>query len=165
MIANPTITAEDFSTIHNGLCDLRLVCDRLDGVLAPDLYQLLIRARNEIRRGLDSAYEQDDQVFSKRSRHYDEIGKELGISDSEWSIHSVESMSDRHPFEGADRIVYRDHWGPKPVSSSINGLSWAALWVAANRCVRDSGDEHHVFIEQFSPDPKDPRTLVLSTGS
>lgn len=165
MVVNPTITAEDFSTIHNGLCDLRQVCERLDGMLAPEIYQLLLRARDQIRNGLDSAYEQDDRVFSKRSRHYNEVSKELGIRDSEWSIYTVEDMSDRHPFEGADRVVYRNHWGQKPVSSSINGLSWAALWVAANRCVRDSGDEHHVFIEQFSLDPQDPHTLILSTGS
>ena len=165
MVANPTITAEDFSTIHNGLCDLRQVCDRLDGMLAPEIYQLLLRARDQIRSGLDSAYEQDDRAFSKRSRHYDKVGEELGIDSSEWSIYTVEDMSDRHPFEGADRVVYRDHWGKNPVSSSINGLSWAALWVAANRCIRDSGDEHHAFIERFEPDAEDPRTLVLSTGS
>jgi len=165
MNCNPVITAEDFSTIHNGLCDLRQVCDRLDGVLSPELYQLLIRARDEIRRGLDSAYEQDDRAFVKKSRHYDQVKQELGTTDSEWSIYEVANMADRHPFEGADRVVYRSHWGPKPVSVSVNGLSWAALWVAANRCIRDSGDGHHVFIEHFEPDAEDPRTLLLSTGS
>lgn len=165
MFANPTITAEDFSTIHNGLCDLRQVCDRLDGVLSPELYQLLLRARDQIRSGLDSAYEQDDRAFAKKSRHYDEVSKELGIRDSEWSIHTVEDMNDRHPFEGADCVVYRNHWGPKSVSANVNGLTWAALWVAANQCIRDSGDSHHVYIENFEQDSEDPRTVFLSTGS
>jgi hypothetical protein len=51
------------------------------------------------------------------------------------------------------------------VSCSINGATWAALWVAANACIRDSGDDHHIFIEDFRPDPEDARTLLLSTGS
>ena len=165
MNINPQLTAEEFGTIHNGLCDLRQLCDRLDGVLAPELYQLLVRARDQIRNGLDSAYEQEERSFVRNQKHYDQVRQELGIVDSEWSIFSVEDMSERHPFEGADRVVYYMHWGPKPVSSSINGLSWSALWMAANRCIRDSGDSHHVFIEQFSPDVNDPRTLILSTGS
>jgi len=160
-----SITLEDFKTIHNGLCDLRQVCDRLDGVLSNDIYQLLIRARDEIRRGMENAYQQEERDFVGKSRHYAQVRQELGTSDSEWSILTVSNMSDRHPFEGADRVVYQLHWGKKPVSASINGLSWAALWVAANRCIRDSGDSHHVYIERFTPDAEDPRTLVLSTGS
>jgi hypothetical protein len=62
-------------------------------------------------------------------------------------------------------VVYRNHWGKNPVSCSINGATWAALWVAANACIRDSGDDHHIFIEDFRPDPEDARTLLLSTGS
>lgn len=160
-----SITHEDFKTIHNGLCDLKQVCDRLDGVLSNDIYQLLIRASNEIRRGMENAYYQEEQDFVKKSRHYTEVQKELDTTHSEWSIYDVDNMADRHPFEGADRVVYRSHWGPKPVSVSVNGLSWSALWMAANACIRDSGDEHHVFIEQFSQDPQDSRTLILSTGS
>lgn len=62
-------------------------------------------------------------------------------------------------------MVYRNHWGAEPVSVSIQGLTWAALWVAANAAIRDSGDDHHVYIEAFRLDAEDPRTLVLSTGS
>jgi hypothetical protein len=82
-----------------------------------------------------------------------------------WSIFEVSNLSDRHPFEGADRVVYKDHWGNKTVSCSINGLTWAALYIAANACIRDSGDGHHIYIEQFKPAKDDPRTLILSTGS
>lgn len=165
MHCSVTLNQKEFSTIHNGLCDLSHACERLYDVLAPELYQLLLNARDQVRSGLDSAYEQDNKAFTRKSCHYDEVKAELGLKNSKWSIYEVDNLSDRHPFEGADRVVYRDHWGRKPVSSSINGLSWVALWRAADACIRDSGDRHHEFIESFNRDPEDTRTLILSTGS
>ena len=165
MNCSPTITAEEFKTIHNALWQLDTIIRQLEEVLKPELYNKLAKTASEIRTGLAGAYEQDNKAFSRKSRHYDDIKNQLGLSDSEWSIYEVDNLSDRHQFEGADRVVYHDHWGNKRVSSSINGLTWAALWVAANACIRDSGDSHHVYIEQFRPWSDDPRTLILQTGS
>lgn len=165
MNCNPTLSAEEFRTIHNAVCDLDRLVSRLEDVLKPELYQRLVEARNNIRTGLAGAYKQDDDAFSRKSRHYDSVKKELGVDHSEWSIYEVDNLSDRHPYSGADRVVYRNHWGAEPVSVSIQGLTWAALWVAANAAIRDSGDDHHVYIESFELDGEDSRTLVLSTGS
>ena len=165
MNCNPTLSAEEFRTIHNAVCDLDRLVSRLEDVLKPELYQRLVEARNNIRTGLAGAYKQDDDAFSRKSRHYDSVKKELGVEHSEWSIYEVDNLSDRHPYSGADRVVYRNHWGSEAVSVSIQGLTWAALWVAANAAIRDSGDDHHVYIESFELDGEDSRTLVLSTGS
>ena len=165
MNCSPTLTAEEFKTIHNALCELDSVTRHLEDVLKPELFLKLARAGNTIRKGLEGAYEQDNQAFTRKSRHFDEVKAQLGLKNSEWSIYEVDNLSDRHPYAGADRVVYKDHWGNKPVSVSINGLTWAALWVAANAAIRDSGDDHHVYIEAFRPSQEDPRTLVLSTGS
>ena len=162
----PTLTAEEFKTIHNALCALEGVTQQLEDILKPELYVKLAKAARNIREGLAGAYEQDDRAYSRKSRHYDAVKSELGLKNSEWSVFEADNLSDRHPFEGADRVVYKDHWGEDgPVQCSINGLTWAALWVAADACIRDSGDQHHVFIEQFRVSKDDPRTLILSTGS
>jgi hypothetical protein len=165
MNCNPTLTADEFKTIHNAVCDLDSLVGRLEEVLRPELYEKLVQARNAIRTGLASAYDQDDQAFSEKSRHFDSVKADLGVKHSEWSVYEVDNMSDCHPYEGVDRVIYRNHWGVTPAQASIQGLTWAALWVAANACIRDSGDDHHVYIESFEPDAEDPRTLVLQTGS
>jgi len=164
MNCNPTLTSEEFKTVHNALCDLDSIARQLDGIIKTELSDRLNKTAETIRSGLKGAYEQDNQAFETKSSHYTKVQKELDLR-SIWSEYDVDNMSDRHPFEGADRVVYKDHWGDKPVSCSINGLTWAALYVAADACIRDSGDEHHVFIEQFKPAKDDPRTLILSTGS
>lgn len=161
MNCSPTITAQEFSKIHNGLCDLRTACDRLEGVLSPELYQILVRAKNQIREGLNGAYEQDDRAFTSKNNHYESVQKDLGLRDSTWSMYEVNDLNDTAPYT-ATTVTYRDHWGGKPVVRPIVGSTWAALWVAANACIRDSGDEHHVFIENFR---QEGDTLVLSTGS
>lgn len=165
MYCNPTLTAEEFSTVHNGLCKLEGAVRHLESVINPELYQRLAHGVSEIRRGLATAYEEDRVIGDRRFDHYQDVSRQLGMDNSVWSMYEVSDLADRHPYEGADRVVYKDHWGQNPVSYSINGLTWAALWIAANACIRDSGDDHHVFIEGFAPDAQDPRTLVLSTGS
>jgi hypothetical protein len=162
----PTLTTDEFKTIHNALCDLDSITRQLEDILKPELYTKLAKSARKIREGLAGAYKQDDDAFSRKSRHYDSVKSELGLKNSEWSEYDVDNMSDRHPFEGVERVVYESHWGEDgPTSSTINGLTWAALWVAADACIRDSGDEHHVFIEQFRVRKEDPKTLVLYTGS
>ena len=95
--------------------------------------------------------------------HYDAVREELGLS-SVWSIYEVENLSERHPFESATKVHYKDHWG-KPVTKEINGLTWAALFVAGNAAIRDSGDAHHIYIEQFVPSKTDAGVLLMYTGS
>ena len=165
MNVSPTLTADEFKTVHNALCEMRSVYEILTGVVREPITDKLSKAIREMEKGLASAYEQDDAAFSRKSNHFDDVKAQLGMDHSEWSLYEVDNLSDRHPFEGADRVVYEDHWGDKPVSCSVNGLTWAALWIAANACIRDSGDQHHVYIECFRPSKDDPRTLILSTGS
>jgi hypothetical protein len=158
-----TLQAKDFTTVHNAVCELRSVQERLTGVIHNDLADRLQSILKSLEAGLADAYRQDDEKFETKMARFSAVQEELGLT-AVWSIYDIENMSDRHPFEGADRVVYKDHWG-KPVSCSINGLTWAALYVAGNACIRDSGDNHHIFIEQFVPAKDDPRTLIMRTGS
>ncbi len=150
MNCNVTLTADEFKTLHNALYALGNVDNEL------------VAQQVEIIRGaLKGAYEQDDAAFDRKHSHYSQVRRELGLN-AVWSIFEVDNLSDRHSFENVTRVVYKDHWGNKQVASEINGGTWAALFVAANACIRDSGDEHHVFIENFK---QFGDTLILSTGS
>lgn len=161
MNCSPALTAEEFKQIHNGLCDLRSVIETLEGVLSPELYGKLVKAKSQITAGLIGAYDQDDRAFTRKSRHYESVQKDLDL-DAIWSVFEIDDLNQSHPFEGVTKVVYRNHWGSKPVSCTIIGNTWAALYVAANACIRDSGDVHHVFIENFT---KEDDALILSTGS
>ena len=105
-----------------------------------------------------------NQFTDAKFDHYNTVRKNLALS-TDWSIYEVEDLYAEHPFANAKQIVYRDHWGKKSVSTNINGNTFAALYVAADNCIGQSQDRHHVFIEDFVPDATDPTTLYLTTGS
>jgi hypothetical protein len=153
MNCNPTLTAEEFKTIHNALWSLGSIQQQLEAVLNKDLYNELATATNQIRQGLVSAYEQDDKAFESKNDHYTQVRQELGLT-AVWSMYEVSNLSDRHPFEGVTKVVYRSYEsGDHEVA--INGSTWAALYVAANAIIRDSGDNNHT----------NPEILFMSTGS
>lgn len=165
MNCNPTLTAEEFKTIHNALWELDGVKQELESVLHKDLYIKLAQVARDIRKGLSSAYEQDSQAFERKSDHYERIREELGLSTT-WSMYEANDLNERHPYQAATTVIYTDHWGDKDaVRIPINGLTWAALYVAANAAIRDSGDTHHTYIEDFKPLEDDVTTLRLTTGS
>ena len=162
-MSNFTFSAEDFKTVHNALCELRSVRERLEGVLNPDLYNRLAKAHDDLYRGLENVYEQESTAFDSKSEHYTSVQENLGLS-AIWSIYEVANLNDRHPFHGATKVHYKDHWG-QPVTKDVVGATWAALYVAGNAAIRDSGDNHHVFIEHFEPSETDSSILIMQTGS
>lgn len=165
MNCSPTLTEYEFKDLHNALCDLRSIrsdmehsmvkIDRVEDVIA------------QFEQALSGAYKQDNDAERADGRRRLEairsraVREGLGLT-AIWSIYEVDNLSESHPFGDVTTVTYKTHWGPKPVVKGIAGTSWAALYVAANACIRDSGDDHHVFIEGFEIHGD---TLVLSTGS
>lgn len=164
MYISPTLTTEEFKTIHNGLCKLRTVVERLENVIHPDLYETLVSSREEIYEGLKNSYELEENYFKKQHNHYEEISEKMNLSSSVWSMYEVKNLLDKHRYGNVDRLIYKENWG-EVVQVSIDGDTWAALYRASNEAIKQSGDSHHVFIEDFSVCPEDNRTLYLHTGS
>jgi hypothetical protein len=152
MNCNPTLTATEFKTIHNALCYL----DRLDN----DEVDRLVET---IRGALKNAYDQDAKAFDSKMDYYSSVREDLGL-DAIWSMYEVENLSQPHPFEGVKKVIYRAY-GSGDHEVAINGSTWAALYVAGNALIRDSGDQHHIYIEGFERSSINPEILFMSTGS
>ena len=152
MNCNPTITAESFKTIHNALCSL-------DSIENEKVAQLV----EEMRSALAGAYEQDNSAFEIKMDYFDRVREELGLS-ATWSMYEVDNLSDRHSFEGVTKLVYRAY-GSGDHEVAINGTTWESLYIAADTLIRESGDNHHIFIEAFKQSSISPEILFVSTGS
>lgn len=82
-----------------------------------------------------------------------------------WSMHPFDISATippatSHNLGPVHTIVYRDHWGDQEARESVDGNTWRDLYLAADRCIRDSGDHHHVFIEALKPG-QEPGELEL----
>jgi hypothetical protein len=162
MNCDVTISADDFKTIHNALYELRCLQDRMQTSMIK--IQDLERIEQTMRDALADAYDQDNNSFSTKMAHYEEAKVVLGLK-STWSIFEVDCLQGPHPYTGATQVMYKDHWGKEPVIAAIEGPLWVDLYRAADQCIRDSGDAHHCFIEQFVVEEQSPGQLRLATGS
>ena len=80
-----------------------------------------------------------------------------------WSMYNVVDFENPSGIT-VDTLVYEDHWGPRAIEVQMPcGMkTWGDLYAAADKAIRQSGDDHHVFIEAFRI--KDGRAY-LTTGS
>lgn len=79
-----------------------------------------------------------------------------------WSLWNVRDFT-AIPFPNATTVTYDTHWGNETVVVNLpENATWFDLWRAAGKCIKKSGDGHHIFIEQFRPNGN---TLNLITGS
>jgi hypothetical protein len=157
-----TLYAEDFKKVHNTLCELRSLVERMTHsmIKIEDVERII----EGFEQGLKSAYEQDHTAFDRKHDYYSEAGSEMKLR-SVWSIYEVEDLYADHPYKGATELYYGDHWGEESVVEEIKGSRWIDLWAAADAAIRASGDEHHIFIERFATVADEPQTLRLTTGS
>lgn len=150
MNCDVTIKAEDFKTIHNVLWELQY----RDGVDVD-------AAVEKIRGALEDAYTQESNVFERKNNHYSQVKEELGAQ-SIWSIYEIADLDQPHPYQSGLFVSYKDHWGAEAQHCAVYGNTWRDLYRAADNCIRNSGDEHHIFIENFRLVGDN---LVLTTGS
>ena len=163
MNCNPTLTADEFRTVHNTLCELRSLAGRMyHSMIKVDEVEKII---GQFESSLKGAYEQDNQAFDSKWREYDHWREHYGLKTT-WSIYSVNNMTCCHPFKDAEYVVYDAHWGDGgEVVRRIEGNDWNSLYRAADACIQASGDSHHCFIESFTVMEDKPGHLKLHTGS
>ena len=95
--------------------------------------------------------------------YYNQVREDLGL-DAVWSIFEVENLSERHPYKGVTKVIYRAY-GSGDHEVTIEGDTWKSLYVAADQLIRESGDGHHIFIEDFKQSSINSEILFVTTGS
>lgn len=158
-----TLTAEEFKTVHNALCAMRSIQNSIDGVVHENIMHRLTKAITNMEQGLEGAYEQENNEVERKLDHYTELQHALGLK-SIWSVLEVEDLYTRHPHAGATKIKYRDQYTHiRTDAGSIH--EWIDLYIAADQAIKVSGDQHHIYIEAFTPIAEEPGVLRLTCGS
>ena len=146
--------------VHNALCAVEHQTQGIFDVLKHGTE--LRDAVEALRLSLKPAYEQEEQQWDQRFTYCDNVKLNSGF-DAVWSAEDVD-FDQPHPFVSDAFIVYPSHWGAnKGRHYPIMGPTWLDVYRAADLAIRDSGDGHHIFIEQFRPQADN--TVELVTGS
>jgi hypothetical protein len=166
MTTGATLTPDEFKKLNNALCGIRSTQRQLQGVLNPELLKSLNDSIESIEQALANSYQRESQLFDARSSYYHGVAEQEGF-DSNWSIYTVGSMFENHPYEGVKELVYKTvtshlNWTDVEIRVPVEGCRWLDLWRAADAAIRQSGDCHHIFIEEFQ---QDLEIVTLVTGS
>ena len=142
-----TLKGEDFKVLHNTLWEL--------GNINDDRVQALVERIRTV--ALKDAYAQDNDQFESKMDYYREFQQDNGL-ETIWSIYElpIHGFLRDHPYPSDAFVVYKDE------HCAIWGQTWADVYRAADQCIRNSGDLHHCFIENFELWGKEVR---LTTGS
>ena len=107
----------------------------------------------------------------------DEIGKELGCSASVWSMGHGDSYHNRiinddvflEDIKEDIPLIYSSYEGTVTVfvAASDRGITYRNLWIAADAAIKQSGNNHHIFVENAKLTTEDDGAnyLTLYTGS
>ena len=159
------LTRAQWKNFHNALCDAERQAGELFDVLKDGGKGLASIRR--LREAMAPAYAQDNQTFDHQWAYFAGVQGTYDLA-SKWSLYDevgVGEMELPHPYAGAQYVVYDNHWGDKEIVRKIAGPTWLDLWQAADKAIRASGDDHHTFIESFTPITDKPGHLRLGTGS
>ena len=84
---------------------------------------------------------------------------------SVWAMDMRNLMSDQVDIPGKACIAYVDHWGDNTENTvEVEDATCMDLWKAAEELINESGDAHHIYIENFRWS-EDDETWYLHTGS
>ena len=103
-----------------------------------------------------------DTEFDQKFNYFNKV-QDTSRFKSIWSIFEISNIHDLSGLSG-ETLRYGDHWGEGTIVIPLPGgnLQWWDLWVAAEKAIEQSGDQHHMFIEAFYKKGND---IYLSTGS
>jgi hypothetical protein len=156
---NFELSAADFRTIHNALCDLRSVQNSLEPVVREDLLIRLNRVVDRMEEGLAQVRAQESDQFDRKISYYHQFQEANGLR-AIWSLFDLpeHGFLQDHPYESARLLKYQGQ------QIEILGQTWGDLYRAADDVIQRSGDGHHIFIEGFHRSA-DRSVLRLTTGS
>jgi hypothetical protein len=139
-----TLTAEEFTRIHNALCFARS--------------QGLEATVDAIRDALQGAYHQDGAAIDRKMNYFRGFQDEHKL-EAIWSMYELNEhcFLQDHPYSSDAFVCYQGRHVP------VSGVTWGDVYRAANQAILISGDLHHIFIEGF--DVRNGNELHLVTGS
>lgn len=136
------LRSEDFKTVHNTLCELRSLAQRMETSMIK--VKEVERIIESFEQGLADAYIQDEASFDGKMDYFQAYRNENEFG-SIWSMYElgVGCFDEPHPYLSDAFVVHSKGHVP------VLGPTWGDVYRAADCAIRNSGDFHHCFIEGF----------------
>lgn len=139
-----TMNETQFQKIKSVTTDLSMVLKNIEEVVRPEIVQILLGMQKKLEETIKDYSEQHKFSVLKNFPSLEEVADKNGFK-SKWSVSNVDAtkINEFFPFP-INILIYSNN----KVNVS-NVLTWLELWRFADNLIKNSGDTHHIFIEQF----------------
>ena len=159
-----TINREQQSQLHNARVYFNLFKDKYSEIFGKEVMRDFNQAFNYFIQAHNPIRELEDKRSEERFDHYHSIQQLYKLS-AVWSMTEYDRLD-----EPVDRdiktIKYYDIVVPVVQRYPEREKTWIDVYEACDVAIKESGDEHHIFIEYLHREETDPEgQYTLSTGS
>ena len=153
--------------LHNARVYLEHFAEKYGSTLGERVIGDFNAAMKHFIRAHDPIRSEENRIFDSKFAHYKAMQKHFGYK-TVWSNFDVERLDDALPSKYLDitHVRYYNQLVAVEKRDGALGLDWLAVWAAADKAIRDSGDEHHIFVEGLYQREEDSKGVYyLCTGS
>lgn len=151
---NFTITNDQVKDLHNARVYLLYAIEDLNKVLQKDFIEKLNKVYKTLDKVASPLMDEYDNIRDKKAEKCWEIAKENNFV-STWSMYEVDLHEPSNITAGV--LEYLGNYVSIPENTT-----WLDMWRLADKLIKDSGDLHHTFIEDFVVNEDE---VTLLTGS
>lgn len=151
------ISQEDFKKLENSYIDVNYLAKKLEGIVHPSIIKELEKIKENISSVIKEEQEKEEANFDKAYKYCSKVQDENKFN-SIWSIYENTDFEAKFSKKKVQSITYD---GVETNPNKV--LTWLEMWKEADNLIKLSGDDHHIFIEDFTE--VKPGHYNLSTGS
>ena len=159
--------SEDYKSLDKAYVELTSVIRSLEGCIHPDLVKRLKDASDGVASIMKPVWEKEEDLMDNAITGFDKIQTENKFK-SVWSMWDEVSPAEMEGGKECDlqikEIIYDASFGNNKLTHKVDkALSWLEVWNVCDKLIMQSGDLHHVFIEDLVDNGNGKFELV--TGS
>lgn len=161
---NIAIDREQQMNLHNARCYFLQFKEKYSEVFGKEVVRDFNQAMKYFLEAHNPIREIEDKRSEDRFEHYEAMRKYYGLS-AVWSMIEYDRLDDSTDRD-VKTIKYHDIIIPVVKRPEHPWLRWTDVYEACDKAIKESGDEHHIFIEYLHREDTDPEgQYTLSTGS
>lgn len=149
------VSQENLKNLMDKQYKFHALLDKLEH-MSPQVKADFEELKNAVHELFNDHRQREDKDQAQKSEMFDKIREDHGF-ESIWSIYKVNDINAVYGY--VEAVEYEGY--SELVSAEV---TWLQLWQIADRLIKQSGDFHHLFIENFAKKSNEiPHRLI--TGS
>lgn len=163
---SPALTEQQTKQLESLYPELSSIINALEPVVADPLMKRLKAIQETFAQVFEERWEEEEDEADRIYEAFNNMADENNFT-SVWTITEVKPEDMNTPFsKKAVKSITYESWGETQVikfEGKGKKITWLEAWKYAEQLINQSGDEDHIFIEDFVE--VKPGHYSLSTGS